>query len=281
MAGCPYAPSHRRACRAAPLSSAHAIAFAAAQQQPPAKAPPLLFCSDGRMHEDDDEPRPHLALSPLSFLAPPARRSCPRRRRPWPAALGRHLSLTQCRPLSRWVSHGRLARDVVTWQLQVRAEMAASGGRNHRLGQGGGDSPVNNLALLLCCPPPPPCVPSPPLPGQAPLGTRRVCFLSGMYAAEVMETIVAFKEAGGGASGGVHDCCARPVGGSGLRPTSRTDPTTHHCLHLPAASGLPEAVFAAAVPNNYDRRLGELVAGGRCCTPPRPRLRCCAAACTA
>ncbi|PSC73792.1 Uncharacterized conserved UCP014543 [Micractinium conductrix] len=54
---------------------------------------------------------------------------------------------------------------------------------------------------------------------QAPLGTRRVCFLSGMYAAEVMETIVAFKEA-----------------------------------------GLPEAVFAAAVPNNYDRRLGELVA---------------------
>ncbi|KAL4439987.1 hypothetical protein ABPG75_002988 [Micractinium tetrahymenae] len=53
---------------------------------------------------------------------------------------------------------------------------------------------------------------------QAPLGTRRVCFLSGMYAAEVMETIAAFREA-----------------------------------------GLPETVFAAAVPNNYDRSLQELV----------------------
>lgn len=31
---------------------------------------------------------------------------------------------------------------------------------------------------------------------QAPLGTRRVCFLSGMYAGEVMETIAAFREAG-------------------------------------------------------------------------------------
>ncbi|KAL4420278.1 hypothetical protein ABPG77_005618 [Micractinium sp. CCAP 211/92] len=53
---------------------------------------------------------------------------------------------------------------------------------------------------------------------QAPLGTRRVCFLSGMYAAEVMETIAAFREA-----------------------------------------GLPETVFAGAVPNNYDRSLQELV----------------------
>jgi hypothetical protein len=31
---------------------------------------------------------------------------------------------------------------------------------------------------------------------QAPLGTRRVCFLSGMYAAEVMETISAYREIG-------------------------------------------------------------------------------------
>ncbi|EFN52856.1 hypothetical protein CHLNCDRAFT_138333 [Chlorella variabilis] len=53
---------------------------------------------------------------------------------------------------------------------------------------------------------------------QAPLGTRRVLFLSGMYAAEVMETIAAVREA-----------------------------------------GLPEAVFAAAVPNNYARPLAELV----------------------
>ena len=34
---------------------------------------------------------------------------------------------------------------------------------------------------------------------QAPLGTRRVCFLSGMYAAEVMETISAYRETGEGA----------------------------------------------------------------------------------
>jgi hypothetical protein len=34
---------------------------------------------------------------------------------------------------------------------------------------------------------------------QAPLGTRRVCFLSGMYAAEVMETISAYREIGEGA----------------------------------------------------------------------------------
>ncbi|KAI7836364.1 hypothetical protein COHA_009757 [Chlorella ohadii] len=53
---------------------------------------------------------------------------------------------------------------------------------------------------------------------QAPLGTRRVVFLSGMYAAEVMETISAFREA-----------------------------------------GLPETVFAAAVPNNWERVVGELV----------------------
>lgn len=53
---------------------------------------------------------------------------------------------------------------------------------------------------------------------QLPLGTQRVIFLSGMYAAEVMEVIAFYKE-----------------------------------------SGLPDPVFAAAVPNNWDRNLQELI----------------------
>jgi len=54
---------------------------------------------------------------------------------------------------------------------------------------------------------------------QAPLGTRRVVFLSGMYAAEVMETISAFREAGalqqtrhGGRRGRAVPCCGAFAG---------------------------------------------------------------------
>jgi hypothetical protein len=48
---------------------------------------------------------------------------------------------------------------------------------------------AGTLGAALSLDPPPPFEP-------APLGTRRILFLSGMYAAEVMETIAAFREAG-------------------------------------------------------------------------------------
>lgn len=129
----------------------------------------------------------------------------------------------------------------------------------------------------------------------APLGTRRVVFMSGMYAAEVMEVIGAMRESGEG--GGAGSSLGLPLHARSAAPTSLRGrlleagpgclagqcrggcldeahqvqlgcserpaqaPSAACPLPAPTTAGLPEAVFAAAVPNNYGRPVQELVQG--------------------
>ena len=95
---------------------------------------------------------------------------------------------------------------------------------------------------------------------------QRVMFLSGMYASEVMEMLGLYRESGEGgtvkrerargpeARGG--PSCKQGAARARLSDTPRRRPARSP---LPPPAGLPPAVFAAAVPNNWGRPLAELV----------------------